>query len=100
MCKSQKSVHLIHNDDSDQSDAEGPDHFIGGVNSSQISNEAFVKLLLRKEKRALQFKLDTGAQENVIPLQKFKQMKLKDIKLEHKAKSEGQVLLTVLLQKF
>ena len=83
VCKSQKSVHLMHNDDSDQSDTESPDHFIGGVNSNQSSNEAFVKLLLGKEKTALQFKLDTGAQVNVIPLQKFKQMKLKDIKLEH-----------------
>ena len=83
VCKSQKSVHLMHNDDSDQSDTEGPDHFIGGVNSNQSSNEAFVKLLLGKEKTVLQFKLDTGAQVNVIPLQKFKQMKLKDIKLEH-----------------
>ena len=44
VCKSQKSVHLMHNDDSDHSDTEGPDHFIGGVNSNQRSNEAFVKL--------------------------------------------------------
>ena len=49
VCKSQKSVHLMHNDDSDQSDTEGPDHFIGGVNSNQSSNEAFVKLLLGKQ---------------------------------------------------
>ena len=41
-----------------------------------------MKLLLGKEKSALQFKLDTGAQVNVTPLQKFKQMKLKDIKFE------------------
>ena len=33
VCNSQKSVHLMHNDDSDQSAAEGPDHFIGDVNS-------------------------------------------------------------------
>ena len=83
VCENQKSVHLMHNDDSDQSDTEGPDHFIGGVNSSQSSNEAFVKLLLGEEKSALQFKLDMGAQVNVMPLEKFKQMKLKDIKLEH-----------------
>ena len=83
VCKSQKSVHLMHNDDIDQSDTEGPDYFIGGVNSSQSSNEAFVKLLLCKEKSTLEFKLDTSAQVNVIPLQKFKQLKLKGIKLEH-----------------
>ena len=49
----------MHNDESDQIDTEGPNHFIGGVNSSKGSNEASVKLLLGKEKSALQFKLDT-----------------------------------------
>ena len=71
VCKSQKSVHLMHNDDSDQSDTEDPDQFVGGVNSSHSSNEAFVKLLPGKEKSSLQF-MDMGAQVNVIPLQKFK----------------------------
>ena len=108
VCKSQKSVHLMHNDNSDQSETEDPDHFIGSVNSSHSSNETFVKLLLGKEKSSLQFKLDAGAHINVIPLHKFKQLKLKKTlnlnkhkahwKWRYQAKHEGQMLLTVLLQ--
>ena len=67
MCRSRKTVHAMDNSgESDSSETETVGaHFIGSVHSSNTKDEA---LLLGKQNCEIKFKLDTGAQVNVIPI--------------------------------
>ena len=62
---------------SSETETEGA-HFIGSVHSSNSKDEAFATQLLGNQNCEVKFKLDTGAQVNVIPLKKFRQMNKKE----------------------
>ena len=63
--------------DSSETETVGA-HLIGSVHSSNTKDEAFATLLLGNQNCEVKFKLDTGAQVNVIPLKKFRQMNMKE----------------------
>ena len=81
MCRSRKTIHAMDNSsESDSSETETVGaHVIGSVHSSNTKDEAFATLLLGNQNCEVKFKLDTGAQVNVIPLKKFRQMNMKEI---------------------
>ena len=83
MCRSRKDIHGIDKPyESDNSDCEtGGAHFIGSVHKAECRNEATVTLLLGEQKSQLKFKLDTGAQVNIIPEKWFKKLKLPEARV-------------------
>ena len=82
MCRGHKAVHSVEQPQYESDNSEtGVAHFIGAVHNCEERNEASVTLLLGNKKSALKFKLDTGAQVNIIPAKLFKNMNLPEAKV-------------------
>ena len=71
MCRTRKKVNLL---DSQQHESSEDEFFIGEVGAKEASDEDW-KATIELNRENIQFKIDTGAQANILPERVYNQMK-------------------------
>ena len=79
VCRAKETIHTIQDNSDDSEDSQDEFH-IGEVTTQKAENEVFVPVKVWEvgnKKKEIHFKLDTGAQVNVIPHKLWKKMNCK-----------------------
>ena len=86
LCKSKKNRHNVHVvDKSLDDDSSDSDLFLGVIGINSVTDDEWMEDIVINS-RTVRFKLDSGAQANIIPLETYDKLKLRRSQLDRQTK--------------